>query len=62
MTDCRETALRDAAAYFRTEMARAWGGNASWLTTGTKVADLVADVLNELADDLPTAHRDEDKR
>lgn len=51
MPDCRETALRNAANYFRTEMARAWGGDSSWLTTGTKIADLVADVLNGLADD-----------
>lgn len=33
------------------EMAVAWGGDASWLTTGNRVADLVRDWLNEaLAD------------
>ena len=29
------------------EMAAAWGGDASWLTTGDRVADLVRDWLRE---------------
>ena len=34
------------------EMDAAWGGDAAWLTTGTKVAALVSDWLDELAADI----------
>jgi hypothetical protein len=43
--------LRAAAATFRSDMARAWGGDQGWLTTGDHVAHLAADVLDEMADD-----------
>lgn len=36
-------------------MAVAWGGDQSWLTTGTKVADLVADWLGADLDDALVA-------
>ena len=36
-------------------MADAWGGDQSWLTTGTKVADLVADWLGADLDDALVA-------
>lgn len=45
-------ALRDAALFFEREMAQTWGGDAQWLTTGTRVAGVVADVLREEAADL----------
>jgi len=34
------------------EMAEAWGGDAAWLTTGSKVATLVGDWLGDLHYDL----------
>lgn len=34
------------------EMAEAWGGDAAWLTTGSKVATLVGDWLADLHYDL----------
>lgn len=40
----------------REQMAEAWGGDAMWLTTGRKVADLVADAW------LPEAAADERAR
>lgn len=45
-------ALRTAARAFVTEMGDTWGGNSQWLTTGTRVAEVVACVLREMADDL----------
>ena len=39
-------ALNEAAQSFRTEAAEAWGGDASWLTTGTKVANLAAEWID----------------
>lgn len=45
-------ALRDVADYFEGEMASVWGRGATWVTTGTHVAELVADVLREHASDL----------
>lgn len=39
--------LRDYPADFRERAAEAWGGSASWLTTGEKVAELVAYWLRE---------------
>ncbi|MGB4345786.1 MAG: hypothetical protein WBJ21_05250, partial [Burkholderiaceae bacterium] len=52
---CAQTpaqALRDAARFFEVEMSRAWGGAATWFTTGERVADLVAICLREHASDL----------
>lgn len=46
-------ALLNGAHVFETEMSRTWGGDAAWLTTGRKVAELVAGVLREMADELP---------
>lgn len=43
--------LRAAANYFETRMGRVWGGDATWITNGNRVADLVANVLRERADD-----------
>lgn len=40
-------ALRDAAERLRTDAATAWGGDSAWLTTGTHVADLAAEWLDE---------------
>ena len=45
-------ALRTAARQFVEDMAPAWGGDAQWLTTGTRVAEVVACVLREMAADL----------
>ena len=36
-------ALTEAADMLRTEAAEAWGGDSSWLTTGTRVANLAAE-------------------
>ncbi|MGD9753308.1 MAG: hypothetical protein AB7W59_20125 [Acidimicrobiia bacterium] len=47
----KSESLRAAAAAFRSDMARAWGGDQGWLTTGDHVAHLAADVLDEMADD-----------
>jgi len=38
---------RETLAALRDDMARAWGGNAAWFTTGAKVANVVADWLRE---------------
>ena len=45
-------ALRTAARRFVEDMAPAWGGDSQWLTTGTRVAEVVACVLREMAADL----------
>lgn len=45
----RSAAFREAAAEFRVHGARAWGHDAAWLTTGTQVAELVAEWLEEMA-------------
>jgi hypothetical protein len=45
--DAQAQALRGAALYFEREMASAWGGDAQWLTTGSRVAAVVGDVLRE---------------
>lgn len=42
--------LRDAADVMVDEMADVWGGSGSWLTTGERVAGLLADVLRARAD------------
>ena len=41
------TAPRDALAELRDDMAEAFGGDEAWLTTGTKVADLVRGWLED---------------
>lgn len=53
----RVNALRDAAVFFERDMDTAWGGGKQWLTTGTKVAELVADILREQADELDSGTR-----
>jgi len=45
-------ALREAARRFVGDMADAGGGDSQWLTTGTRVAEVVACVLREWAADL----------
>ena len=45
----RAAAFREAAAEFRVHGARAWGGDATWITTGNKVAEVVAEWLEEMA-------------
>lgn len=45
-------ALRTAARCFVDDMADAWGGDSQWLTTGTRVAEVVACVLREWAADM----------
>lgn len=47
-----EEALRAAARSFVTEMGDVWGGDSMWVTTGTRVAEVVACVLREMADDI----------
>lgn len=42
-------ALREAARYFEYEMAPAWGGDATWLSTGNRVADLIGETLRDRA-------------
>lgn len=45
-------ALRVAARHFVEDMAGVWGGDSKWLTTGTRVAEVAACVLREMAADL----------
>lgn len=45
-------ALRTAAKHFVDDMAAVWGGDLQWLTTGTRVAEVVACVLREMAAEL----------
>lgn len=42
------------------EMAEAWGGDATWLTTGNKVATLVGDWLADMHYDLTPADQEVD--
>lgn len=51
-TQAPARALREAAQFFERDMSRAWGGDADWITTGTRIAELVADILRERAADL----------
>lgn len=48
----KATVLRQAADEIEAEMGPVWGGERMWLTTGTKVASLVADVLRSMAEDV----------
>ena len=41
--------LLEAAADIETDWAPAWGGDHMWFTTGTTVAELVADTLRAMA-------------
>jgi hypothetical protein len=50
-----ERALREAAAEVRALAARGWGGDRSWLTTGTHVGELVAGFLEEIVEDRAAA-------
>lgn len=52
MVTVQAEALRTAARHFVEEMAEARGGDSQWLTTGTRVAEVVACVLREMAADL----------
>lgn len=52
-------ALRTAARRFVDDMAGAWGGDSQWLTTGTRVAEVVACVLREMATDIETESANE---
>jgi hypothetical protein len=52
IAEAKAEALREAARYFEYEMAPAWGGDATWLSTGNRVADVVGDVLRECAADI----------
>lgn len=45
----RAEALSGTARDFRETAAEVWGGDLAWLTTGTKVANLVADWLDDSA-------------
>ena len=45
-------ALRKQASFFEYEMSKVWGGDATWISTGNRVADLVADVLRENAAEI----------
>ncbi len=45
-------ALRAAARTFVTEVGDVWGGDSQWLTTGNRVAEVVACVLREMAADI----------
>lgn len=45
----REAALLQAARHFEYEMAPAWGGDSTWISTGSRVADLVASILRDMA-------------
>lgn len=50
--DAAVEALRTAARSFVTEIGDVWGGDSMWVTTGTRVAEVVACVLREMADDV----------
>jgi hypothetical protein len=51
-------ALRTSARRFVEDMAPAWGGGSQWLTTGTRVAEVVACVLREWATDIELSESD----
>lgn len=48
--EAKAEALRDAADMSR-DLANAWGNDAAWMTTGTKVADLWASILTDQAEE-----------
>ena len=45
----QEAALLEAARHFEYEMAPAWGGDSTWISTGSHVADLVGSTLRDMA-------------
>lgn len=49
---CKAEALREAAEHFRSNAAPAWGGDATWITTGSHVAALVAAWLEGMAEEV----------
>ncbi len=52
LTEVKADTLRQAADEIETDYAAAWGGGRMWMTTGTKVANLVAGVLREMASEV----------
>ena len=52
MRAAQAEALRVAARCFVEDMAGVWGGDSQWLTTGTRVAEVAACVLREMAADM----------
>lgn len=52
VAEAKAEALRDAADEVKRVAADGWGGDLHWLTTGTHVGNLVADVLGEIADEV----------
>lgn len=50
--EAKVEALREAASHFERDMATAWGGDTSWLTTGGNIGRLVADILCERANEI----------
>jgi hypothetical protein len=58
----RRGALLEAATEFEEDAADAWGGNAPWMTTGVRVANLAAEWLRESAAALAEPERDEESR
>lgn len=48
MSDLTAATIETLLDEVRDEMAAAWGGDRSWLTTGTNVADLVRDWLPDV--------------
>jgi hypothetical protein len=58
----RREALLEAATEFEEDAADAWGGNAPWMTTGVRVANLAAEWLRESAAALAEPERDKEGR
>lgn len=50
LTAAVDGALRTTAARIESDAANAWGGSAAWLTTGDKVAQVVACWIRDDAD------------
>lgn len=47
--------LRRMATYIENDMAETWGGSQPWLTNGNRVADLVAELLMDRANEIEEA-------
>jgi hypothetical protein len=58
----RATVLRMAADDLRQNAGRAWGGERSWLTTGTHVAEVAAEWLEQTAAELSPQEVPRDRR
>lgn len=52
LAQVKADALRQAADEIEADMGPVWGGDSMWLTTGTKVATLTAEVLRSMAEDV----------